>query len=189
MIRRRAPLAFGGWSAPSVLDVLTALRPEDRREAYATRAAEDPFALFAEFVAAAPQVLLFEVAYRGDLCGPPLAFYGVWHRSPGVGAAAMLATAELTAREAAAMAERVRRVAIPDMIGLGLRRVDCQRMESHRGARAFLRACGATEAAEVRREVGRRGEDFREHYWLASEIGARLADEGGANVRVLHAKA
>lgn len=162
-------VAFGRWSAPAVQHVILAMRPADRREVFALRRSDDPFELFADLVAMRERALWFEVVYDRDLMGDPLAFFGVFHLTPQVGSAAMIATAGLKPRGAAEIARRVRRVVIPDLLRLGVQRVQCERWESHGQAASFLRACGALEAAEPRYCVGKRGEDFREHYWLARD--------------------
>lgn len=163
-------IEFGGWRSADVLRVCLAMRAADRREVFATRRGFDAHEVFADLLAMRPQTLWFDVAYDRTLMGAPVAFFGVFHRSPGVGSAVMLATDALRPMQARAVARRVRRVVIPDLIGLGLRRVDCQSLEDHRDAAAFLRWCGARATPYPRRAVGKRGEDFREHVWLADEL-------------------
>lgn len=164
-------VAFGPYDASCVLDVILNMRPADRREVYATRQGEDPWALFADVHAAQAASLWFEVLYDGDLMGLPVGFYGVNLRSPGVGSAYMIATAALRPMQARALARRVRGATIPALVAQGLRRVDCESMEGHAAAHAFLRWAGARGAPQPRRAIGKRGEDFREFAWLAAELG------------------
>jgi RimJ/RimL family protein N-acetyltransferase len=164
--------AFGGWCSAAILSVCVGMRAADRREVFATRADEDPHGVFADLYAMKASCLSLEVIYARDGLGPAVGFFGVFLRSPGVGSAVMLATPQLRPMQARAVARRVRRRIIPEMVGLGLRRVDCQCLETHEEAQAFLRWCGARRG-DLREGVGKHGECFREFRWLAREWRAK----------------
>lgn len=163
-------VAFGPYDPSCALRVILSMRAADAREVYASRPADDPWALFGDVHATQAASLWFEMLFRPDLLGAAVAFFGVSPRAPGVGSAYMIATDELAPLDALALARRVRRVVIPAMIAAGLRRVDCESMEGHAQAHAFLRWAGATAAAAPRRAIGRNGEDFREFAWLAADL-------------------
>lgn len=171
--------AFGGWSSAAILSVCLGMRTADRREVFATRADEDPHGVFADIYAMKAACVWLDVVYAREGLGPAVAFFGVFQRSPGVGSAVMLATPHLTAMQARAVAARVRRHAIPTLVELGFRRVDCQSVEGHDEAHAFLGWCGA-RAGDLREGVGKGGEDFREFRWLAREWPAEKGERNGA---------
>jgi hypothetical protein len=159
-------IAFGPFDPAPALEVLLNMRATDRREVFAARADDCPYALFSDLMAARHRMVWGEIGYDGDLLGLPVALIGVFQIAPRTGSAMMIATPALRPLQARAAARRVRAAVIPELMRIGFRRVDCQSWEAHRAAHAFLRWCGA-RPGEVRPLVGKAGEGFVEFTWLA----------------------
>lgn len=157
-----------GWDDAGALHVFRNMRAWDVKEIFATRPEIDPYQLFCDyklFKAAAHALYLV----RPNWLRHPVALFGVFPKWGGVGAAHLVATDEMTARQALWLTCFVRESVIPAMIAKGLHRVDCASIAGHDQAHAFLRRCGAKAEGE-RRGWGSRGEDFIEFRWLSEEL-------------------
>lgn len=168
------PLAFSGWSDLDVLHICRNMRASDAAEVFALRPDCDAFALYRDMASLGPLRLWFEVARPADSM-LPVALFGVVGASPGTGIAHLIATPELRWQDARQIATRIKALVIPAMLEAGLHRVEALSLASHRWAGRFLRAAGATRV-EHRPAMGKHGEDFAVHVWLAEDLIYTLAD-------------
>lgn len=147
----------------AVLHVLSHMRADDRREAFAVLPREATvWTLFHHYQSLAPHQAAF---WRLEAEEETMAIFGVWRMREGVGEAHLLATPGFDphARRAALAI----RSGMPDFMARhGLRRVSCACLSEHRRSRAFLKLAGAREEA-ILAAFGRDGEEFRQFAWVA----------------------
>lgn len=167
-------LAYSGWSDLDVLHIVRNMRASDVAEVFALRPDCDAFALYRDMASLGPRHLWFEVVRPADAM-LPVALFGVVGSSPGTGIAHMIGTPDLTWHDARQIATRIKAMVIPEMLSLGLHRVEALALMRHSWAHRFLRAAGATRV-EPRPAMGKDGEDFAVHVWLAQDLIYTLAD-------------
>ena len=163
---------FGLWfrepTAGDLVDLCTCMSAMDDREIFALRTHHDRGRLAMEIYALLPRAL---AAYAIGLDTKPtaIAFLGLWPQdeSAGLLSAALFGTDDFPS-VGGRVARWVRRTLIPEMLALGVRRVECRALEQHAKARTFIRACGAIEEA-VMPDYGNNGEPYVLCAWRRSD--------------------
>jgi hypothetical protein len=161
-------LAFSGWSDLDVLHICRNMRASDVAEVFALRPDCDAFALYRDMASLGGRHLWFEVVRPVDAM-LPIALFGVVGSSPGTGVAHLIGTPELSWSDSRQIATRIKARVIPAMLAEGLHRVEAFSLAAHPWAGRFLRAAGATRV-EPRPAMGKDGEDFAVHVWLAGDL-------------------
>ncbi len=145
------------WRAETIRAVLEDLRPEDRRELSATLWHFDPAGL-AEASARARHGFV-----AGDGNGRPVAVVGASELWPGVLQVGLFATPAWPT-VARAVAARIRRRLIPELLAAGAHRAQAFSDARHSDAHRWLERLGAHCEARLA-GYGRAGEDFLLYAW------------------------
>lgn len=163
---------FGLWfrepTAGDLVDLARDLSAMDEREIFALTPHRDRNRLARELYALLPRAFR---AYTIGLDTSPaaIAFLGLWPQdeSAGLLGASLFGTNEFPVA-AGRIVRWVRRSLIPELLELGVRRVECRALAEHRAARNFIRACGAVEEATMP-DLGRAGETYILSAWRKSD--------------------
>lgn len=137
---------------PDLVYVADNMREWDRREIFACRWSENP-AEFARDILALPG---FGWVTGRD--GKAIAAIGATEYAPGVWSVWMFATDDFKSIRIG-MTKLAKRVIIPTMRNLGMRRAECRSMDGHTDAQLWLEALGARREA-THKSLGKGGEDF-----------------------------
>jgi hypothetical protein len=141
------------------------MRAADRREIFATRAAEDIGRLVDDCMAFSAQ----NSAYATIAClERPIAVIGAAEVWPGVYDVWSFGTNEFK-RVGFAMTKWVRKVLIPSLVKVGAHRVHCRSIEGHVEAHEWLKMLGA-EPMHTLKAWGKGREDFLLFEWHIEDV-------------------
>jgi len=163
---------FGVWmrepTAGDLVDLCRNMSDVDDREIFALRDHHDRDRLAMEIYALLPRAFAAH-AIGLDSDAAAIAFLGLWPQdeSAGLLSANLFGTGAFPSL-AGRLARWVRAVMIPGLLRMGVRRVECRALAEHSGARAFIRACGAIEEAELP-DLGKDGETYVLCAWRRSD--------------------
>lgn len=168
MVGRTFGLWFREPTAGDLVDLCTGMSAMDEREIFALREHRDRRRLAMEIYAKLPRAFL-AYAIGLDSQATAIAFLGLWPQdeSAGLLGAHLFGTDDFP-RLAGRLARWVRTSLRPEMLALGVRRIECRALAEHLGARAFIRACGAIEEAELP-DLGKNGETYVLCAWRKSD--------------------
>ncbi len=160
---------------PDLLAVLENMRPRDREEVFACRFTDDVPSLADEIMACQVAAVLCGLIRADD--GVPVAYFGVYTRTPCAAECALIATdrwREVVRR----FTKWVRELGIDRLVRAGITRVEARALDRHTDSQAWLTSLGARIECTIPR-FGRNGEDFVQ---LAMTLEPDNADQESAHV-------
>jgi hypothetical protein len=143
------------------------MREADRREIFACRYDDDAMALAGEYEVLQPQSVAFYAAFHASHY-LPIALFGAWETSPGVGQVHLIAT-DRWRKVAGPVTRFLKSVTIPSLIEAGWRRGECRALASNSQSRKWLYYLGAREET-ILPALGKNGEDFVQLSWSAPHV-------------------
>ncbi|MFK5997856.1 MAG: hypothetical protein QM492_07080 [Rhodobacterales bacterium] len=160
-------LRYQGWTDPMALYLCQNMRASDAEEIFAQRDRVDPYGLFCDMRMLRPASVWCDLVYPATAI-QPVAIFGITLMSPGVGMAHMFGTDRLTLAQTRAIATRIREIVIPEMLQMGLHRVEALSLNNYKWAHRFLKSAGARPEGPPRLAVGKDRQDFQNFIWLDS---------------------
>lgn len=148
-----------------VMAVARDMRAADREEIFATRWSDDEGELARDCLAGWTRCCFVE--------GTPTAIIGAIPVRPGSWQVFMFATDQFK-RCRISVTRFVLRVMIPILVEYGVHRAECQSIEGHAEAHAWLEYLGARREA-VHSHFGRNGETFYTYVWTLADVRTQQA--------------